>query len=601
MKLIRFAILAVLSLVLVYTSLAEDISVSASIDKRIASVGDVVILTIFVQGSQAVSNPALPGIDGFQTGYLGPIRRTSIINSRSSVSIAHRYTLLAERTGQFTIPSVEVKYKGKTYRTNPVSIRVISGPQKSSGSQQSSGFQQSKVTKQEDLKKYVYFSVSMDNETAYINEGIPLLLRLHVRSGIDVKLNQYPKFASTGFSVLPFEQPMERRANIEGFLFRIIDFSTTVYPVRSGELSLGPAELTCNLLVKRESRTSFFTQQMKYPLTVVSEPYKITVKPLPSTGQPESFSGAVGQYDLNVEVKPTKLKVGEPITLTMIVQGRGNIDIVNMPKLIDLTQFKAYDPQISVSKKDNSGRKTFEQVLIPTSDSIKAIPEIQFSYFDPKAEQYKTHTRGPIPIQVEPSDDAEPLQILEIAEGKAVKRGILGRDIVSIKDDAGSIKSSDGYLYTNKGFLVLQLIPLLGFAAVLIYQKRRDRFATDRTYARQYHAPRKAKKGLAQAQELMASDQPQEFCSAIFKTVQEYLGNRFDLPSVGITIEVVDNLRSRGIPEEILEKLSSFFYACDRLRFAQSDMSENEMKVIMDLATESIERLEDTKTSGIIH
>jgi len=592
MKLIRFAILAVLSLVLVYTSLAEDISVSASIDKRISSVGDVVTLTIFVKGSQAVSDPGLPAIDGFQTGYLGPTRRTSIVNGRSSISIAHQYSLLAERTGQFTIPSVEVKYEGKTYRTNPVSIRVISGSE--SGSQKSSGSQQIKVTKQADLKEYVYFSVSTDKETAYINEGIPLLLRLHIRSGIDVQLNQYPKFASTGFSVLPFEQPMERRANIEGFLFRIIDFGTTVYPVRSGELSLGPAKLTCNLLVKRESRTSFFTQ--KYPLTVVSEPYKITVKPLPSTGQPESFSGAVGQYDLNVEVKPASLKVGEPITLTMIVQGRGNIDIVNMPRITDLTQFKAYDPQISVSKKDNSGRKTFEQVLIPTSDSIEAIPEIQFSYFDPKAKQYKTHTRGPIPIQVEQSDEAEPLQILEIAGGKAVKRGILGRDIVSIKDDTGSIKSGDGYMYTNKGFLMLQLLPLLGFAAVLVYQKRRDRFATDKTYARQYHAPRKAKKGLAQAQELMASDQPQEFCSAIFKTVQEYLGNRFDLPSVGITIEVVDNLRSRGIPEEILEKLSSFFHACDRLRFAQSDMSENEMKVIMDLATESIEHLEDTKT-----
>lgn len=592
MKLIRFAILAVLSLVLVYTSLAEDISVSASIDKRIASVGDVITLTIFVKGSQTVSNPALSAVDGFQIRYLGPTRRISIVNGRSSVSITHQYSLLAERTGQFTIPPVEVNYEGKTYRTNPVSIRVISGS--GSGSQKSPGSQQIKVTKQADLKEYVYFSVSTDKETAYINEGIPLLLRLHIRSGIDVQLNQYPKFASTGFSVLPFEQPMERRANIEGFLFRIIDFSTTVYPVRSGELSLGPAKLICNLLVKRESRTSFFTQQTKYPLTVVSEPYTITVKPLPLTGQPESFSGAVGQYDLNVEVKPTNLKVGEPITLTMIVQGRGNIDIVNMPKLIDLTQFKAYDPQISVSKKDNSGRKTFEQVLIPTSDSIKAIPEIQFSYFDPKTKQYKTHTRGPIPIQVEASDDAEPLQILEIAGGKAVKRGILGRDIVSIKDDTGSIKSSDGHIYTNKGFLMLQLLPLLGFAAVLVYQRRRDRFATDKTYARQYHAPRKAKKGLAQAQELMASDQPQEFCSAIFKTVQEYLGNRFDLPSVGITIAVVDNLRSRGIPAEILEKLSSFFHACDRLRFAQSDMSTNEMKAIMDLATESIERLEDT-------
>ena len=168
----------------------------------------------------------------------------------------------------------------------------------------------------------------MDKKTAYLNEGIPLLLRLHIREGINVQLNKYPTFPSTGFSVLPFEQPMERRANIDGFLVRIVDFKTTVYPVRSGELTLGPAELVCNLLVRQSrSQTSFIVQQRKYPMTVVSEPYKITVKPLPSTGQPESFSGAVGQYDLEVDAKPTKLKVGDPITLTMTVQGQGNIDI----------------------------------------------------------------------------------------------------------------------------------------------------------------------------------------------------------------------------------------------------------------------------------
>jgi len=71
--------------------------------------------------------------------------------------------------------------------------------------------------------------------------------------------------------------------------------------------------------------------------------------------------------------------------------------------------------------------------------------------------------------------------------------------------------------------------------------------------------------------------------------------NRNVLPSAGITIEVVNSLRSRGVSEEILEKLSAFFRACDRLRFAPSDMSKNEMKEIMELAKESIDLLENTK------
>jgi hypothetical protein len=396
---------------------------------------------------------------------------------------------------------------------------------------------------------------------------------------------------------------------IGGVRFHVIDFLTTMYPITSGELALGPAELKCSLIVTRSRRgsrsrnpffddpfsDSFFNQRERRPLTIRSEPYTITVKPLPTAGRPESFTGAVGQYALDVVAKPISLKVGEPITLTMTVKGRGNLDMVKIPRITDLNQFKAYEPQISVKREGNAGEKTFEQVLIPKSASVKVVPEIQFSYFDPAVGQYRTQAKGPIPIQVAPSDEAEPLQILEIAEGRAVKREVLGRDIVYIKDEPGLIKRGDGNLYKNKGFLLLQLLPLVGFAGTLVYQRRRDRLATDKTYARQYHAPKKARKRLVQARKLIASGQPQEFCSTIFKTIQEYLGDRFDLPSAGITIEIVDSLRSQGIPEEILERLTTFFEGCDRMRFAQSDMSEQDMSEILDLATETIRLLEDTE------
>ena len=590
MKPIHFAISVVLLLILVCASPAEDISVSASVDKKVVRVADVITLTIQIQGTQSASAPNLPDIDGFRSQYLGPSTQVSIVNGRSSVSVGHRYYLVASKTGRFAIPSIAVEYKGKTYQTDPIGVQVVSGP----------GSQQSKQMTQEDLKEYIYLTISTKRKTAYLNEGVPLLLRLHIRSGVDVRDIRYPNFPSAGFSMLDFNKPVQRQANIDGVRFTIVDFRTTVYPVTSGELALGPAELNCSLTVTSSQRSSrsrdpFFDRRTRYPLTVRSEPYTITVKPLPTAGRPKNFDGAVGQYSFDVVAKPTSLKVGEPITLTMTVKGYGNIDTVNIPKIVGLTQFKVYDPQISVNKTGNSGEKTFEQVLIPRSDDVKAVPEILFSYFDPEAEQYRTRTRGPIPIQVAPSDEAEPLQILEMAEGKAITREILGRDIVYIKDDMESRKLGDSHLYKNKGFLLLQLFPLVGFAGVLVYQRRRDRFATDRTYARQYHAPKKAKKGLVQARRRMASDQPQEFCSAVFKIVQEYLGDRFDLPFAGITIAIVDDLRSRGIPEGILEKLTDLFESYDKIRFAQSHVSGSEMSAILDLATESIELLENAK------
>jgi len=87
MKLICFA---VLSLALVCSSFAEDVTISASVDKKVVNLGDVIVLTIYAQGTQSVSNPALPGISGFQSSYIGPIRQATVINGVSSVAIAHR-------------------------------------------------------------------------------------------------------------------------------------------------------------------------------------------------------------------------------------------------------------------------------------------------------------------------------------------------------------------------------------------------------------------------------------------------------------------------------------------------------------------------------
>ncbi len=590
MKLRYFAVSFILLMTFAYVSLAEDIFVSASVDNNEVTLGKAITLTVHVEGTQAAGAPALPKIEGIQGRYVGPSTRISVMQGQSLVSVDYDYSLLALKTGQFTIPSIEVKYRSKTYRTDPIKIQVVSGD--SQGSRP--------TTTAEQIKRYVQLAVSTNRKTAYINEGIPLLIQLFIRSGVDVQHIRYPTFPSAGFSVLPFEQPTQRDTIIQGVRFRAINFRATVYPVTSGELALGPAELNCDLMVtssqaRSGSRDTFLNRRARYSITVKSDPYTITVKPLPELGRPESFSGAVGQYSLNVSAKPTVLKVGEPITLTMTVKGQGNIDAVTAPRIADLSQFKVYDPQISVQKQGNAGEKTFEQVIIPKSDSVKAIPEIWFSYFDPEAGRYVNRTKSAIPIQVAPSDEVEPLQILEIAEGKAVRREVLGKDIVYIKDEIGSVKHGDGGLYKSKGFLALQLIPLLGFAGVLVYQRRRDRFATDRRFARQYHAPRQAKKGLAQAERLIESGQPQEFCSTIFRTMQEYLGNRFDLSFAGITIEIVKDLRVRGVPEEILEKLYTFFQACDRTRFARSDMDENEMRGILELADESIELMEDTK------
>lgn len=577
-------------------AIADQVSVSASVDSKTVRVGGSIHLTVSIEGTQSVNAPSLPDIDGFQARYQGPNTQISIVNGQMSASIKHRYGLTALKSGKYTINPIEVKYKGKSYQTEPIKVEIIQGstPQGQSGELQA-----------DELKDYIYLTLTAEKEKAYLNEALPITIKLYHRR-LDVRHIEYPTILASAFSMRDFTQPNRTQEVVDGVRFNCLNFQTVVYPVSVGQLTLGPAQLKCSLVIKSQSRRQssffdddffghspfddFFGRTETRPLALKSEPLKITVRPFPLEGKPHDFSGAVGKYVLQVEVKPTEVKVGEPITLTMQVTGRGNIETISLPKIYGLDRFKTYDPQI---KTDERG-KYFEQVLIPEDESIKAIPEIRFSYFDPEDEQYHTIKKGEIPILVTAIAAEEALKIVDLPEvAKTVKREKLGRDILYIKDSMKGVQQGNSYLYQNSLFLFAQTLPLIAFFGVLIYQKHKDKLAGDISYARQRGAPRKAKKGLDAAKKLARTGQPGAFCDVIFRTMQEYIGDQFALPSAGITSEVVDELWQHSVKEETLEKLRAFFESCDSVRFAPAEISQGEMQRLLELTEEAMKLLSE--------
>ena len=578
-------------------AIADQISVSASVDSKIVRVGGRIQLTVNIEGAQSVNTPELPDIEGFQSRYQGPNTQISIVNGQMSASIKHRYGLTALKVGKYTINPIEVKYKGKSYQTEPIKVEIIQGstPQSQSGESQA-----------DELKDYIYLTLTAEKERVYLNEAFPITIKLYHRQ-LDVRDIEYPTFLANAFSVRNFTKPNQTQEVVNGVRFNCLSFQTVVYPVSVGQLTLGPAQLKCSLVIKRQSRRQssffdddffgyspfddFFGRAETRPFTLKSEPLKITVQALPLEGKPHDFSGAIGKYALQVEAKPTEVKVGEPITLTMQVTGRGNIETVSLPKILGLDLFKTYDPQI---KTDERG-KSFEQVLIPEDESIKAVPEIRFSYFNPEDEQYHTIKKEKIPILVTPLASEEALKIVDLpGVAKTVKREKLGRDILYIKDSMKGVQQGKSYLYQNGLFLFAQTLPLLAFFGVLSYHKRKDKLAGDISYARQRGASRKAKKGLDAAKKLAQAGQSGAFCDAIFRTMQEYIGDQFALPSAGITSEVVDELRKHGVKEEVLEKLRDFFESCDSVRFVPAEISQGEMQRLLTLTEEAMKLLSES-------
>jgi len=586
---------------LVVPCFANDITFEITTDTNRIALGETMQLNLTLYGTQAVSAPSITEIEGFKVRYLGPSTRMSIVNGKVSSSITHVYTLLPIQIGEFQIGPLSIKFNGREYTSNSVMVEVFKGalPRQR---RRSAGLDQAT----EELLERVSLVMEVEKKTAYVNELVPLKIKLFVNR-LSIRDIQYPQFDHDGFSSGEFGKPEQYRKIVRGIPHEVLEFETTMFGTRSGDLKVGPAELKGNLVVPKQERRprsrfskyidkdmfdDFFSRYETYPMRLKSAEIPITVLPLPSQGKPQDFKGAVGNFSFDVSADPGKVQVGDPVTLRMTIRGEGNFSTAGYPQFDPGDDFKVYDPQVI---KQEDGIKVFEQVVIPNNVGVKEIPKITFSYFSTEKKIYRTIERGPFPIEVSKPDKEEQMKIVEMPEGASgpVRREILGRDIIYIKDSPGELLKKGDYLYKKGWFFPLQIMPLALLALIFVAWKRSDRLKSDIRYARKLRASKKARQGIRKVKRSFESDTPQKFYDEVFKTMQEYLGDKFQLPIGGITSQIVDQeLKDRNINKDILSKLREVFSECDMARYALSQLDKNSMKLTFNKVREVIEYFE---------
>lgn len=583
---------------------ADEVPFELTIGHHSVPLGTGVRLELAFNNSQSIPAPQLPSNENWQAQYHGPSRVMSIVNGQMSRSVTHSYTIVPLKVGTLKIGPFRFEYKGDTYVSNEVELTVTDASQPAQAARFGASAQDSTTLQDAGLGQYVFLQLEPAKTSAYINEKVPIVVKLYINR-FALRDIQYPQIEHEGVSLGEFESPRQYQQLVNGMRYEVIEFQTTLYGTRSGIFALGPATLECSLLSQRRGSSSsgspfdeffgddffgsFFGRYEKRPLTVTSPAVDFTVRAMPDEGKPEDFTGTVGRYDLQAAVGPDTVRVGDPVTLKMTISGHGNFDTVKAPRLATQKGFKVYEPQVTTA----NGSKVFEQILMPTDASVSEVPAITFSFFDTERGAYRTLTKGPFAITVEPARDGS-LKIIEMPreESKPVLREVLGRDIVYVKSDPGSVRPRGRYLYRTGWFIATHGVLVAGFIGFVLYAERKERLATDSRYRRRLHAPRAAKKGIQKARQLLDKNAV-DFYDTVFKTLQEYIGNLFHLPSGGITADVIDSeLRTRGVSEEIVESIKKVFAECDMVRYAPGEFNAETMKNTFETFTQIIDHLE---------
>ena len=576
-----------------------DIRVRAEISPQHAEVGDILTLVIEVEGAQNVDAPALSGLDDFESSYIGPSTRMSIVNTQVNSSVQHRYALQARKAGQFTLGPFTVEYEGQQYQTAAVRVDIRPS-RRATGRPQAPPQSQYLTNQPRAAERDFWVEITTPKQEVYLHEQVPVDVTLYV-GGVRLADAQYPVLPGDGLSVEPFEEPIRRRQQMNGQNFRTLRFRTSVVPLRSGSIDLGPASLNLSVIGRssrqRRSMGSIFDRFFpdsfmateRQPRTLQSNPLTLNVLPLPEEGKPASFSGAVGRFHMDVTASPTQLPAGDPLTLHMAVRGSGHLSDAQPPVLSSTEGFRTYTPQTDHPDEETT---VFEQVLIPQDETLSAIPSVHFSYFDPGTRRYQTIESQPIALVLRPSPHAQRAEVVGGNGSQAATDEQLGRDIVYIKDDPGQLQHRATAWYQSTLFLFWHAVPLALFGAAVWYDRRRQRWHGDVRYARFTRAGKEARQGLAQAEQALAGSDSHTFYETLSHTLQEYLAAKLDLPPGRID---ADTISGCGVSGDCEQRIHAVITTYEYVRFAPGSGDADQQSMLA-AAHDIVNQLEREQT-----
>ena len=522
---------------------AAGATVTAVLNNSSTAVGEPVQLQIKVSGSASVKHPGQIAVDGLDIRFTGQSQLLEGRNFQFSYSYIYNYTVMPLKAGTFKIPPQIIDAGGTTVRTPELTLHVADSATAQSPKSKSSS---SPI----DPSKIAFVELTLSKTNAYVGEMIPAVVRVgfNVRTPVE-SLGNGAEITGQGFTAQKMREPRQTIETINGRTYQIYTFKTALSPARSGKIEVGPVQVNAVVRIPRQSprnnqmprdlfdmndpfmdnffRTDpFFTPSTPQEVKLKSEAVTLEVKPLPP-GAPPDFGGAVGNFTLSSDAKPKAGQVGDPLTVTATIIGRGNFDRVTAPNLEDEKGWHKYPPSADFKQDDDigiSGTKTFETVLSANERKDK-IPAQIFTFFDPNKEQYVTLRSDPIPVRLEGGTAPAATAAPSVAPAQRAPAPVPSQEpkqasqqqILHQLTDLPTAPQSFTPLFARPNFWLAQLIPLfavLGFAAWKIRAAHLNNRDAQRREALQHEA--------ATLQRSLRRDDvsPQEYFSRASRAVQ---------------------------------------------------------------------------------
>ena len=313
----------------------------------------------------------------------------SWINGKRSFSKTYSYFLSPQLKGKIKILQATVKISGEIYKTSPLIVEVTSAVDKPNDPNNIDYI----------ADENIHLVAEISNSNPYLNEGITILYKLYYRNPItisDVQELESPKFSDFWNHIIKIPKITVERGTYKNEPYNEVVWRKVVlYPQKTGKLVLEPLSLNLSVGIPTQKRDFFGSKiYRQVQKTTTTGKNIINVKALPEKNKPDNFTGAVGQFDFDVVLSKKSLKASESFQAIVKVNGKGNLKLFKLPKIVVPNTLELYEPEykenIKVLLSGMKGSIEDSYTIVPQFQGKYPIPEISFSFFDPIKKEYKT-------------------------------------------------------------------------------------------------------------------------------------------------------------------------------------------------------------------
>ena len=545
-------------------------------------------VTFIIEGEEKSSDFAWEPGEDFQLLW-GPQqgRSTSVqmINGKTtkSVQTTYSYVLRPVKTGKFTLARASAKVKGQDIYSQPTTIEVVasgssssssSGGQSSSqGSSQSARQSQSGVVQDDDI----FLVLNLSRSDVVVGEPITATIKLYQRVNIaGFESASFPTF--NGFWSQELEAPTNIEFSRETYDGQIYNSALlrkfVLIPQQQGAVKIDPAELICLVNVRVSSAGTsifdgFFDDYRTVRKKVASKPVTVNVKPLPA-GAPASFGGGVGEFTISAKLSKDTLKTHEAASLLVTVSGRGNVSLLETPKVNFPPDMEVYDTKISdrIDKGGLAGSKVYEFPFIPRSHGDFIIEPIKYSYYDVSKKMYVTLETPAIPVTVERGNESDAGGVLiSGSQPKDVRN--LASDIRFINTKAPGLSAKGKFLVGSGAFWIILVLIAAAAAACWFSLRKLAARRADVVGTKNRKATKMALKRLQLANTFLKQNLYTAFYEELHKALLGFISDKLNIPVAELSRDrIAESLKEGNVEESSVDTFISILDACEFARYA---------------------------------